>query len=136
MNTETGKFPQLRITSEWLGKKEIMLSAWRAAADPDGTGKRSRAKAAGTLKAKALLRRMDGEKEMNQARIRLKNITIYPADEAVLLKVVADRRMNSVEELCKDIIANYCVELRTAKRLQAQPHHYTARHAEDYEDAE
>jgi len=61
MTTETGKFPQLRITSEWLGKKEIMLSAWRATADPNGTGKRSRQKAAGTLKAKALLRRMDAE---------------------------------------------------------------------------
>ena len=73
---------------------------------------------------------------MNQARIKLKNITIYPADEVVLLKVVQDRRMTSVEELCKDIIANYCVEVRTAKRLQPQPHHYTARHAGEYEEAE
>jgi hypothetical protein len=68
--------------------------------------------------------------------IRLSERMVAHLEEMVADFHVHGGREMTVALLCKQVIENYVVDRRSAKRMQAPEHHYTARNADDYSDSE
>lgn len=58
------------------------------------------------------------------------------ANNHAMLKAVADSKHQPLAEFLRDVADAYCMEQRQAARMVMERHHYTARHADDYEECE